>query len=135
MSTFTDAAYNSTKMGSPAPLNYSLSATNNYFTIVSAGAFNGADVTGVLYNAADFSTAVALASTVTVTLSSPGEATTVINLLSAAPAGVTLGLINVNRFSTTFTALSTSTTVITRVSAGGFDNRGPNEVRLWNLNS
>ena len=135
MSNFTDATYDVTQMGTPAPLGYSLSAVNNYFNIVSTGTFNGSPVIGVLYNVADFSTAVSLlTSTATITLSSPGDTSTVINLLSGVPAGVTLAVINVNSYGTSFTALSSSTTIILRVSAGSFDFTDPNGRRLWNLN-
>lgn len=131
MTTFTDAVYDSTKMGTPSPLIYSLSASNNNVVIQSTGKFQEKDVVGILFNSADFTTTPASATTVT--LSSPGETTTVVRLSGLGPTGATLGLINFDRFSTTFTATTASTTVVVRTSAGDYGIIDPNRRRLKNL--
>jgi len=133
MASFTDAVYDVTKMGSPTLLIYSLSGVNNVIVLSSAGTFNGADVEGVFYNSSEFTSS--LSSTQVLTISSPGDtATTVVRLLSGNPAGVTLCIKNTNNFSTSFTVLSSDTTTIARISAGGFNNIGPDDRRRWNLN-
>lgn len=133
MANFTDAVYDVTKLGNPTPLIYSLSGINNVIVLSGAGTFNGANVGGVLYNSSEFTSP--LSATQTVTISSPGDtATTVIRLLSGSPTGVAICLINKNNFSTTLTLLSSSSTLIARVSAGNYDNIGPDNRRRWNLN-
>lgn len=132
MSTFTDAVYDVTKMGIPSPLIYSLSGVNNVIVLQSAGTLNNIDVYGVLYNSAEFTAAPASATTVT--LSAPGDTSTVVRLSGVGPTGATLTLINRDNFSTSVTVLSSSTTLIARVSAGGFSSIGPDNRRRWNLN-
>jgi hypothetical protein len=132
MASFTDAVYDVTKMGNPAPLIYSLSGVNNAIVLSSAGTFNGVDVEGVLYNSTEFTAS--LSTTQVVTISSPGDTSTIVRLLSGSATGVTLCLQASNNFTTSFTVLTSSSTIIARVSAGGFDNIGPDNRRRWNLN-
>ena len=132
MATFTDAVYDVTKMGTPTLLIYSLSGTNNVIVLNTVGTLNGFNVKGILYNAADFTATPA--ATTTVTLSSPGDTSTVVILSGVGPLGATLSLINTENFSTSVTVLSSSTTVIARVSAGGYNDIGPDKRRRWNLN-
>jgi hypothetical protein len=98
----------------------------------SAGTFNGADVEGVLFNSTEFTAS--LSTTQVVTISSPGDTSTIVRLLSGSSTGVTLCLKAFNSFSTSFTVLTSSSTIIARVSAGGYDNIGPDDRRRWNLN-
>ena len=132
MASFTDAVYDVTKMGSPSILIYSLSGVNNTIVLSSAGTFNGVDVEGILYNSTEFTSP--LSSTQVVTISSPGDTSTVVKLLSGSATGVTLCLQAFNNFTTSFIVLTSTSTIIARVSAGGFDNIGPDNRRRWNLN-
>jgi hypothetical protein len=88
MASFTDAVYDVTKTGSPPLLIYSLSGVNNVIVLSSAGTFNGADVEGVLFNSTEFTAS--LSTTQVVTISSPGDTSTIVRLLSGSSTGVTL---------------------------------------------
>ena len=137
MANFTNAVYDITKMGNPAPIAstfYSLTSVGSEFSLVTPGTYNSMQVVGVAYNSVDFTGAAALAAVQVVTLSGrDGDTPTVLHFYKNVPAGVTM-VLGGNRYNTTFTAISSLNTVVVSVSDGGYFHIGPEARRKWNLN-
>jgi hypothetical protein len=125
MADFNNFVFNTASQNPPS-LIYSLSASNNSFILSNGGTVGSKTVVGILYNQIT-------AGTANVSLSC-GLGTTF--RVASGYHGAQAALYFSDRSSTLFTVNTTFalTTQQTVDSANTFDNRGPNERRLSNLN-